>query len=35
MELFFSAPLQQIQDGLEIAFENGGRLADVNFSHKP
>ncbi|KAJ7302369.1 hypothetical protein DFH08DRAFT_74471 [Mycena albidolilacea] len=28
MESFFSAPLQQIQDGLEIAFENGGRLAD-------
>ncbi|KAJ7302367.1 hypothetical protein DFH08DRAFT_794556 [Mycena albidolilacea] len=28
MESFFSGPLQQIRDGLEIAFENGGRLAD-------
>ncbi|KAJ7675459.1 hypothetical protein B0H17DRAFT_1182845 [Mycena rosella] len=28
MESFFKAPLQQITDGLEIAFENGGRLAD-------
>ncbi|KAF8147762.1 hypothetical protein K438DRAFT_1989457 [Mycena galopus ATCC 62051] len=28
MESFFAAPLKQIQEGLEIAFENGGRLAD-------
>ncbi|KAF7328904.1 hypothetical protein MVEN_02520100 [Mycena venus] len=28
MESFFAAPLQQIKEGLEIAFENGGRLAD-------
>jgi hypothetical protein len=27
---FFAAPLKQIQEGLEIAFENGGRLADVS-----
>ncbi|KAF7328910.1 hypothetical protein MVEN_02520700 [Mycena venus] len=25
---FFAAPLQQIKESLEIAFENGGRLAD-------
>ncbi|KAK6977910.1 hypothetical protein R3P38DRAFT_3120844 [Favolaschia claudopus] len=28
MESFFAAPLQKIEEGLEIAFENGGRLAD-------
>ncbi|KAJ7119603.1 hypothetical protein C8R44DRAFT_672449 [Mycena epipterygia] len=28
MESFFEAPLQKITEGLEIAFENGGRLAD-------
>ncbi|KAJ7262662.1 hypothetical protein B0H12DRAFT_304137 [Mycena haematopus] len=28
MESFFEAPLKQIQDGLEVTFENGGRLAD-------
>ncbi|KAJ7629515.1 hypothetical protein DFH06DRAFT_1225951 [Mycena polygramma] len=28
MESFFAGPLQQIKEGLEIAFENGGRLAD-------
>ncbi|KAJ7764838.1 hypothetical protein B0H16DRAFT_1718048 [Mycena metata] len=28
MESFFKAPLEQIKEGLEIAFENGGRLAD-------
>ncbi|KAF7361376.1 hypothetical protein MSAN_01170400 [Mycena sanguinolenta] len=28
MESFFEGPLKQIQEGLEIAFENGGRLAD-------
>ncbi|KAJ6510553.1 hypothetical protein C8R45DRAFT_858499 [Mycena sanguinolenta] len=28
MASFFEAPLKQIQEGLEIAFENGGRLAD-------
>ncbi|KAF7361375.1 hypothetical protein MSAN_01170300 [Mycena sanguinolenta] len=33
MESFFQAPLKQIQEGLEIAFENGGRLADASFSH--
>ncbi|KAJ7912524.1 hypothetical protein B0H13DRAFT_2232477 [Mycena leptocephala] len=28
MQSFFAAPLKQIQEGLEIAFENGGQLAD-------
>ncbi|KAK6974608.1 hypothetical protein R3P38DRAFT_3335708 [Favolaschia claudopus] len=28
MKSFFAAPLQQIKDGLEVAFENGGRVAD-------
>ncbi|KAJ6491572.1 hypothetical protein DFH09DRAFT_1377208 [Mycena vulgaris] len=28
MKSFFEAPLHQITQGLEIAFENGGRLAD-------
>ncbi|KAJ7641484.1 hypothetical protein FB45DRAFT_358285 [Roridomyces roridus] len=28
MRSFFDTPLQQIIDGLEIAFENGGRAAD-------
>ncbi|KAJ6515205.1 hypothetical protein C8R47DRAFT_507281 [Mycena vitilis] len=28
MESFFAGPLQQIQEGLEIAFENGGKMAD-------
>ncbi|KAJ7021478.1 hypothetical protein C8F04DRAFT_267963 [Mycena alexandri] len=28
MESFFKAPLEQIKEGLEIAFENGGRMAD-------
>ncbi|KAJ7153012.1 hypothetical protein C8R46DRAFT_1121030 [Mycena filopes] len=28
MASFFAVPLQKIQDGLEVAFENGDRLAD-------
>ncbi|KAJ7153014.1 hypothetical protein C8R46DRAFT_479992 [Mycena filopes] len=28
MESFFKGPLEQIKEGLEIAFENGGRMAD-------
>jgi hypothetical protein len=32
MKSFFEAPLQEIMQGLEIAFENGGKLAEVSFS---